>query len=279
MTTTDKYKPVISATQLEMYWRCPESWRRRYVKKEIIPPGIALLIGSGVHKGSHANFAQKIESHVDLPAKEIVEAAVAGFEAEQAGGYVLTEEETGRGPGVVVGEAKDETVQLATLHAHSQAPAYQPVAAELRINIPFPSATHDLVGFVDLIDALDRVVDIKTINKKPPAGIADESTQLTIYAAGFQRLYGRPACEVRLDFLRKQTKTMQPQRYVESSTRNEGDFRALINRINETLKAMNSGIFPPASPGAWQCSPKWCGYWSTCRYVNSERRCAAERSE
>jgi hypothetical protein len=255
-----------------MYWRCPESWRRRYEEHEIIPPGIALAVGSGVHCGAKANFSQKIETRYDLPEDDIVGAAVAGFEAEQAGGLALTIDEVARGSAVVIGEAKDETAELATLHAKEQAPDYQPVAAELRIEIPFPSATHDLVGYVDLIDDRDRVTDIKTIGKKPPAGIADESTQLTIYAAAFQRLYGKTASEVRLDFLRKRTKTMAPQRYIESSSRDVADFAALIYRINATLKAINAGIFTPASPGAWQCSPKWCGYWNTCRYVNSERK-------
>ena len=265
-------RPYISATQVEMYWRCPESWRRRYAEQEVIPPGIVLLVGSGVHRGAEVNFSQKIESRVDLPADDIVDAAVAGFEAGQAGGLAFTKEEVSCGCEIVIGAAKDQTAQLAGLHAKEQAPDYQPVAAEQRIEIPFPSATHDLLGFVDLIDDQDRVTDIKTIGKKPPAGIADESTQLTIYAAAFQRLYGRPASEVRLDFLRKATKTMQPQRYVASSTRGPADFQALIYRINETLKAINAGIYPPASPGAWCCSPKWCGYWQTCRFINSERK-------
>jgi len=110
-------KPHSSSTQLEMYWRCPESYRRRYVEGEKIPPGIAPIQGKAYHVGAETNFRQKIESWVDLPKKEIVEAAAAAFDTELAGGYILSEEEVGRGSSVIIGEAKDKLVQLAELHA------------------------------------------------------------------------------------------------------------------------------------------------------------------
>lgn len=269
-------KPHISATQLEMFWRCPEQYRRRYIEGEVILPGIALLIGKAVHAGAETNFRQKIETHADLSQAEIVEAAAVSFDAEKAGGYSLTDDEASRGPGAVLGEAKDKAVQLAEAHAKQQAPDYQPVAVEHRTRIVFPNATHDLLAITDLRDDQRRVVDLKTAARKMPPASADTSTQLTIYAAAHQIDTGEPASEVRLDVL---TKTKTPARQVISSTRGEPDFRALVHRVNVTLDAINAGSFPPASPGAWICSPKWCGYFFSCPYVNSERLSAAESQE
>jgi hypothetical protein len=271
---TKPQKPHISATQLEMFWRCAEQYRRRYIEGERIPPAVALIQGRAFHIGAETNFRQKIESHADLAATEIVEAAAAAFDAELAGGYALTDEEVSRGAASVLGAAKDKTVQLVACHADEQAPDYQPVAVEHTTRIVFPQATHDLLGVTDLRDERGRVVDFKTAARKPSAEAADSSTQLTIYAAAFHVDTGTTPEEVRLDVV---TKTKTPARHVVRSRRTPTDMQVLLNRVNVTLDSLNKGSFPPASPGAWCCSPKWCGYWATCPYVNSERRQAAER--
>jgi len=261
-------KPHISATQLGMYWRCPESYRRRYVEGEVIAPAIALLQGRAFHKGAEFNFRQKMDSHKDLPASDIVDAAAAAFDTEAAGGFDLTKDEAFDGAEKALGQAKDLVVKLARCHAWEQAPDYQPVAVEHRSRILFPSATHDLVAITDLRDDKGRVVDFKTAARKLPTHAADKSTQLSIYAAAFQIETGRPPREVRLDVV---TKTKTPARQVLRSHRSEAAFRVLINRVNATLDAINKGSFPPASPDDWCCSLKWCGYARTCPYFNSER--------
>lgn len=266
-------KPHISNTQEEMYFNCGEAYRRRYIEGEKIPPGIALLVGSGTHRGAETNFRQKIESHVDLPTREIIEAAVAGFEAECMGGYQLSEEEESQGQANVIGAAKDMVAGLAECHAQQQAPDYQPVAVEKKIRIPFPGASHDLLGYVDLIDDAERVTDFKTAARKKPQTAADDSVQLTIYAAAYQIETGHPPAEVRLDTL---TKTKRPGRQVLVSHRGPADFQVLINRTNVMLAGVAAGIFPPAPIGHWLCSPRWCGYYRSCPYVNHERRSAAE---
>lgn len=269
-------KPHISHSQLDMFWRCPEQYRRRYLEKEVIPPGIALMQGTGLHRAAETNFRQKIETHTDLPAKQIVEIAAAAFVDAQAGGYVLTDDECSVGAEKSLGQAKDKLVQMVELHAAEQAPDYQPVSVEHSTRIIFPNATHDLLAITDLRDDRRRVTDFKTAAKKKPEGEVHSSMQLTIYAAAFQLDTGEPPSEVRLDVV---TKTKQPARQVLRSERTRADFVALVNRVNVTLAAINAGHFPPASPGHWCCSPKWCGYWSTCPYVNHERRDAAEGNE
>ncbi len=277
--TDTAQKPHIGATQQTMAGRCLEQYRRRYVLGEVIPPGIAMIQGTAVHVGAAVNFRQKIKSHNDLPCGEIVDAAVAAFDAGLAGGYVLSDDEQCRGAKIVLGEAKDQVAQLAECHADQQAPDYQPVAVEHKTRIVFPGATHDLLAITDLRDDRDRVVDFKTSGKKPPQKDADESVQLTIYAAAFQIETGRPPAEVRLDVV---TKTKTAKRHVLSSTRDEHDYRALLSRTNAMLATIaaftEKGVEPwPAAPvGAWWCSDRFCGYFRSCPHVNSERRQAAE---
>lgn len=266
-------KPHLSATQLEMYCRCPESYRRRYIEGEVIPPGIALLKGSGFHKGAEVNMRQKIDTHRDLPVSDVVDAAVAAFEEATAGEYVLTEEEESRGATVVVSEAKDDLAEMATVHAKDQAPDYQPVAVEKRVLLELPEAPRDLLGIIDLVDDQDRVVDFKTAGRKKSQDEADVSTQLTVYAAAFVREHNTPPSELRLDCV-VQTKT-RTTRQVVTTQRDSADFAALAARINAVTQAIAAGSFPPALPGTWWCSDRFCGYWRTCPFVNSERKALA----
>jgi hypothetical protein len=262
-------KPHVSATQLEMFWKCPEQYRRRYIEGERIPPGVALLVGGAFHRGAEHNFRQKIESHEDLPEKDIVEAAVAAFEAAQAGGCMFSDDEASRGAKLVLGDAKDLTAKIAGVHAELQAPDYQPVVVEHTTRIVFPDLTHDLLGVTDLRDDQRRVIDFKTAGRKMNANAAHISTQLTIYAAAHQIETGDPPSEVRFDVV---TKTKTPARQVLASDRTVEDFEVLANRVNETVKAIKTGIFPPASPDHWVCDPKWCGYARTCKFFCKRHR-------
>jgi hypothetical protein len=272
-TTEIVEKPHISNTQLDMYCRCPAQWEFRYAKGLVIPPGIALLQGTGFHRGAEGNLRQKIESHSDLPAKEIVDMAVAAFDAELHGGYSLSEDEASIGSATVIGEARDKLAQIAEVHALEQAPDYQPVAVEHRQLIIFPSASHDLLTITDLRDDQKRVTDFKTAARKKPEASIHGDLQLTIYAAAYKIDTGEMPSEVRQDVV---TKTKTPARQVLRSERTVADFQALVHRVNVILHSIQAGSFPPCSPGSWNCSPKWCGYFMQCPYVNSERLAAAE---
>ena len=109
-------KKHLSPTQLGMYLRCGEQYRRRYIEKEIVPPGIALIKGGSVHKAAETNFRQKIESREDLPIKDIREAAAANFDGQIASGYILDPDERAIGAKKVLGVAKDSTIKLVDIY-------------------------------------------------------------------------------------------------------------------------------------------------------------------
>ena len=261
-------KRHISHSQLSMFWRCPEQFRRRYLENERIPPGVAMMTGSAVHKGIETNFKRKIETHEDLPATQIIDAAIAGFEDGLKDGYVLSEEEASAGREKVFGIAVDQVANLAGLHAEAQAPEYQPTEVEHTTRIVFPDAPVDLLAITDLRDDRRRVTDFKTGARSKSVTEADRSVQLTIYAAAYWVDHGVPPAAVHLDTL---VKTKTPKRQLLTSTRNRSHIEVLVRRINATLAAINAGSFPPCPPDAWQCSDRWCGYFRSCPYVNSER--------
>jgi hypothetical protein len=262
-------KPHLSNTQLEMYAKCPEQYRRRYIEGDVCPPGIALLKGGSFHKGAEVNMRQKIESHADLPVNELVEIAVADFDTRTNDAYVLSDDEQSRGAPVVIGEAKDDLAALVTAHAQQQAPDYQPVLVEQSIKIELPGP-RDLVGVIDLADDQRRVIDFKTASRKKNQTDADQSLQLTIYSAAYQAETGEKPSDLRLDVVVAGSKGVSRQ--VLSTDRTDADLTVLANRIDAVSHAIAAGAFPPASPGVWWCSTRFCGFARSCPYFNSERQ-------
>jgi hypothetical protein len=234
---------------------------------ERIPPGVAALVGGGVHSGIEMNMRQKLQTRMDMPPSRIVEAARAGLDQRLSDeGVTLSDEERGRGQGVVLGEAADRCVEFAQHHATRQAPCYQPVLVEHRVTLELPGHSHDFVGVIDLADEDDMVIDFKTGRKKRSQKEADLSFQLTGYAAMFHRVKGYLPSMVALDCLTKTAKGVD--RHLLGSHRTEDDLEAIAHRIDVTARAMQSGAFVGANPATdWHCSPRWCGYWRTCKFI------------
>ena len=279
-------KPHLSPSQLDTLAMCGERWRRRYIDGVIIPPGTAMLRGTGVHGGIKENFSQKIESWNDLPVDAVVDASVAAFDGEWGRGVQLDADEATVGLQLVKGRTTDTVVELARCFHQTTAALYQPTRVEEGFRIVLPDLSHDLIGYLDFMafdrgmedgnlpDDIDRiVVDVKTSGKRRSKEDADRSIQLTAYAAAGCNMEGVNEMEVRLEVAVAKKK---PEIQCLQSHRGQQDFSVLGRRVQQALKIIESGAFSPAPVGAWWCAPKWCGYWATCPYVNAERKGAAE---
>lgn len=286
-------KPHISPSQLNTFENCGEAYRRRYLEGERIPPGVAAIRGGSVHKGAEMNFKSKLLTRVDLPRKDIVDRSAAEFDARlKLEGVFLAPEEASRGKEIVIGEEKDSTVRLAGLFADQVAPSYQPTAVEETIRIELPESPRDILGILDLtavqlnpesmIEPLpetiplmpEGIVDYKTSKKTKPQREFDTSAQLSIYDLAYRARYGRVPAFIKVEQL--VDLKSGPKRVTNTTTRTTPDFKAAVARINVMMTGLEKGAFMPANPGSWNCSPKWCGYFPTCRFVNSERKAASE---
>lgn len=260
MSSPGESKPYLSPSQIETYLRCGEAYRRRYVEGERIPPGIVAVQGTGVHVGAEVNFKQKILTGSDLPVRDIIDASVDGFDRGLTEGWTVDPE------GPSVGDARDEVASLATVLATEVCPEYQPTHVEQTVKIELPGA-HDMLGVIDLA-ADGKVIDLKTTSKVWSQKQVDTNPQITFYAAAHRVLTGELAQEVVIENL---VKTKKPKRVKLSSTRDRGDFSALAARINAVSAGIEAGVFVPAEAGSWMCSPRWCGYYDSCPYVNGQK--------
>ena len=258
----------VSQSQLNLFLNCAEAYRRRYIEGEIIPPGVAMLRGTGVHGAAEENHKQKRDSGRDLPVKDLADIAASTFDrAVGRQGYWLAPEERTVGGKLVLGRAKDAAVRLTGLYADAVAPAIQPDLVEEFVEIALPDDV-TMTAILDVTTQDGRLKDLKTAARSKSQADADGSLQLSWYSLAYRAKKGVDPTGIDLEVL-VDTKVPKHQRL--TTTRTKRDFEVLIARLNTMLAAVKAGVFPPAAVGAWNCSEKWCGYWETCPLVNSER--------
>ena len=256
-------------SSLSTWEDCPERFRRRYIEGEIIPPGLAAHIGTGVHKAAEVNHRAKIKTGQDEPLSVIQDAARDGYvwAVKTNGAYFSPEDKPSARVQAEAGV--DETVSLAGLYHAQIAPEIKPALVEKTVEVWVPKLDLPISGTIDVLDEAGTLIDLKTASKAWPADRAHHSPQATIYYKLVEAGTGKPPEEIRFEVLIKGNKSRRQTLFTD---RNEEDFNALVSRLAIVYQMILAGIFPPAKAGHWICSPKYCGYWWTCKYISPFKR-------
>ncbi len=255
----------LSITQIDMFFRCGESYRRRYVEGEREPPGIAFHIGGSVHRAAEHNYRQKIMTGVDLPAEELQAVAADAYDKNlRDKGLFLELEEVSSAP-KIMGDGKDTTVDLTGLLRAEVTPLIQPALVEERILLDVPELPVPLLGIVDCYTDGGRLSDLKTAAKKWGQDKADSELQPTLYRELIKAHTGEYPTLITYDVL---TKTKTPAYQMLVTERDDGDWKVLLRKARMMLRMVEAGAFPPAEPGSWKCAPRYCGYWASCPLIS-----------
>ncbi len=250
----------LSPSSLSTFRKCPEQWRRRYVNGEKIAPGIAMHRGKGTHGAAEVNHLQKRDSWVDLPLDVLQDAAADAYDASiEKYGVILGADQSPAD----VGAGKDAAVALTKVYLEKIAPTIQPVLVEEPITIDM-GLDLPLLMYLDVYTIDNRIPDLKTASKKKSQLEVDVSSQLTAYAKGIHVKTGEWPKEVSLEVM---VTTKTPGHQHLASTRNEADWQRMVACLDLMLKQIKAGLYPPCDPASWACSPRWCGYYKTCRYA------------
>ena len=251
----------ISHSRFSMYLRCGEQYRRRYVEKETIPPGIALIRGRSVHKGIELDNRHKLEAGKGISKKDLIAIADSEFtKTLKAEGVFFSREERGQRR-KLIGVGRDNTVKLTGLYSEEMAPLITPKQVEMKFEMP--CGEHTLTGRIDNVDIEDALRDTKTANKRKSQGEVDSMDQLTFYAIAYEYLFGAPPKKIVIDTL-VCSKVAKYDPIV--TARSRDDITMLIRRIYAVIGGMERGVYLPSDPTKWNCSPRWCGYYETCKY-------------
>jgi hypothetical protein len=257
-------KGVISPSGMSTYQKCPRQYEYSYVKGLIQPPGIARLKGSSIHKGAEKVHKHTIAHGQPCSLEEAVQVVSERFDEEKEG-IENWEEST-------PGQVKDHVIAGFNAYYRQAIPVIKPVAVEKTFAIKVGAVP--VRGVIDLIDRIrgdytldddpdqpppliEVVADLKTTSKMWSEQQLEKEHQLTFYAIA------ENTDRVRVDFLldQKSGSKYVPKRALRTSI----EKKYLIEDLEEVVAAIKLGVFPRCNPAAWNCTPKWCGYYKQCR--------------
>lgn len=252
----------LTQSMLNMWSRCPEQFRRRYIENDIIPPRIAARIGTGLHKGAQVNHLAKRTTHQDEPLSVVQDAARDGYLTAIQEGVFFTPDEV---PGAKkqLAEGVDTTTSLARTYHESLAPLVQPNLVEEKLILEVDELPIPFAGTIDVYTSDQWWLDLKSADKKWPLNKAVNDIQATLYNELVRERTGSYPKKLSFEVF---TKSKLEHQTVET-TRTPQDFEALILRSKAMLSSIKAGVFMPADPSSWMCSANWCGFWNSCPYI------------
>jgi hypothetical protein len=259
-----------SNSSLTVLQDCGERYRRKYIEKDHRPSFVRQLRGSVVHRVVQTSMTRKWKQRSLPSIKEARDLAATEFDLAWKAGVMFTREDQERGAKVVAGDSKDFAVDIAGYHVEAVAPAIEPIAVERRIVVRPAESDLEIVGTIDLIDRQadgEVLTDTKTSEKSPQKDAAETSQQLTLFSLiRWAETHVIPK-RLKLDYLVRTPKEHQKKHVPLETTRTMEDLRVMVRRLNNAVEAVKKGIFIPANPSAWYCSPNWCEYYGDCAYV------------
>lgn len=259
----------ISSSQLNLYLSCGEAYRRRYIDGTILPPGIAIVRGKSGHAALEVNNKQKIETRKDLPESDFKDAISDSIKNQFESGIALTDEEAKVGMKKIKAKLTDELTDMSSLLVKS-AKTIQPVSVETRQEIFLEKLNKSIVYVMDVEGEDESIVDYKFTGRKKTDLQVSTDGGLTTYALAYRIKNGK--MPKRIMFHNFVSGKKGNELHFIPAERSESDLLAIYNRYGAAIKGIEAGIFAPAELGHWKCSEKWCGYFNSCPYVNSERR-------
>lgn len=264
----------LSLSQLDMFTRCGEQYRRRYLEEEIIPPGISARIGSGVHKAAETNLREKKRTGHDLPLDAVQDCAAEAYHKALQDGVFFAPEDLPSAKKALA-EGKDTAVSLATLFRKELAPTITPALVEERIVIDLPGVDLPVVTILDVYTEDKTLRDLKTSGKKWHDGKAHASNQPTAYREAVRQATGEYPAALLFDVL---VSNKTPVLQTLSTQRDAQDTAILARKFQLMCASINAGIFLPAQPDHWCCGPRFCGYFFTCPHIPAHRKILPKRS-
>jgi len=254
-----------SATQFGTFFTCPEAWRRRYIDGDKIPPGIAAVAGSGFHAAPEANFQSVLAGNGHITTDDCRDvAATAYLERLNESGVYLTREEASRKT-ILLTEGRDNAVRAAAKFRDEVAEKFEPVLVEHEFTINIAGISKPILGYIDLYTK-DRMLSDWKLSKAWTQDKSETSDQVTVYNEAIRQRDGQAPNQIAFQVFKPLKKSVKYDEFV--TQRTPSDLQSLVARVKIMESMIQRGDFPGAPPGHWKCSPKWCGYFGSCKLVS-----------
>lgn len=265
---------VVRQSRLKRYDACGEEFRRGEIEGEYAGPGTAAIRGIAFHEAAAENHRQKIETGRDLPKTNLIEITDTEFAAkEQAEDVHFTEDELRIGKRPALLRARAEARAATEVYSDRVADQIQPKLVEEDMKSRITGTKVILKGRIDVVTQDHWIDDLKTTTngRRWTQKAADEDHQFTVYGILLRAETGQWPRGYRLRVINADTRTEKTI----TTRRTRRDIEVFVARMNQMLESMRKGVYKPAEPGHWKCSPKWCSFTRTCSYFNAERSALA----
>lgn len=217
----------LSASSLNLYSRCPLSWKRKYIDKIDERVNGKMIRGSAAGAALAQYFGARIDGET-LSVEETLDEYADGF-AQRA------EDEDPDWQTDTPGSLKDAGAKALGMYMRTIAPGIIPAAVEREIQLAWEGVDWHVTGFIDLETVDGRVIDYKMAGKKWTADAAAAEIQPDIYLAARQA-EGNPADG--FDYHCIIPAVRAPSAYVLEAPRSEQRLDALTRRIFTVAKSI-----------------------------------------
>ena len=251
----------LSHSHVSSYIRCPMVTYWRYEKNVKAPPASAMSFGSCTHKALEHNFNQKVYSKQDVPVSVVTDVFRDAW--KEAAPQTVFDAEKDEKPDEFLDQG---TVLLAKYHKE-HSPHIQPALVETKFSITLPGVAREVIGYIDLIDDKEVIIDHKTSKMSPNVLTLAKDMQLTLYRMAYRTKYGHNPGGLRYDYLvRKSSKRFgfSAEIHPMPVQRGESHEYALIETFKTVADSIRLKKYYPNTTG-FMCSPTSCGYWSRCQ--------------
>jgi putative RecB family exonuclease len=256
--TVDELLVTVSASRLTTWLQCRLKFWFRYLSGIVKPKPAALHVGGSVHEVlKYWNRARWHHEHPSL--KDFHDAYSASWQSlQQKEPVQFADQESEKQTGWKLIETYMRESPIT--------PDEKPEAVEVSVEADLTKhGLPKLVGIIDLVRPLGRIVDFKTSGKTPDAEMVRHTTeaQLTSYGVLYRQATARKESAVELHHL---VKTKNPKLVVtEAPAASDLQVTRLFRWMESYIKGLQSRDFVPA-PGI-QCAS--CEFFNECRAHNN----------
>lgn len=246
----------LSYSSISSYMTCGKAWKYRYIDKVQTPASPVLVTGSCVHETVEEIIRRRTLSIEDI---NPVEYAKADFDRRKT---ELAEEDAENAEKEIVNMVSAPAIlsgisELRAALDHDGQPLI-----EKKVELRIPEVELPIIGYIDIILSDGTPADFKTAARSWTQERAESEKQPIFYLAAM----GQCGIPVNWKFRHLvMVKTLKPKFQILEHEHKPAELFGLFKQVQDVWRSIEKGVFLPAAPGSWKCSPKWCEYWDICQ--------------
>lgn len=258
-------KITLRPSSLDEFAQCPQKWYRSFMLGEIGYVNSRAAIGTAIHAGVENmwNDCIPLKMKINSPSS-MADAAMDAWKEEEQKGMRYDSGET-------EGTCAKEILTGMDTYMEDIVPWVDiPTHVEVRYTMKLKHDTVEgISGLMDYVhESKGLLADVKSGKRKH--NVANSSTQQSIY----KMLAEHNGIKVNWSTIQNVVLKKKPEGHVMDCHIDIPKAKSLVNTLLDTLDVHNKGIVDPdilfrGNSKYWLCSPKYCAFYGSCKFVGN----------